>query len=319
MGRERLTQNTPYKEPHPGGFFGAASLHAARHLPRHSPPSSCRNRDDDDSQPPPGSLREHHSALFEHVEAQEHARQEPRHSAEAAQGMEPPRHDLRAPLQVEHAEGAADRPTGVGPRLSHDPGGSLDRYPRPPSPWQAWDAQGTADLPSHPLDTPRSPQGHPPREFPSLSPEPPQPPPTPRSPLLGLPPLPHLPSLPPSLGGQGDAQGAAEPPTQPITSTPGTPGPSRSPLELPQIISTPLPPRGRGSAGRRHTSLPQLTARFATVVFLIVIHAGLIIWVSTLAVSYLYRAGGVLRTTTRPMLTLLLLRLLYPAARLHEH
>jgi hypothetical protein len=74
-----------------------------------------------------------------------------------------------------------------------------------------------------------------------------------------------------------------------------------------------------GSAGRRGTSVPQLTARFATVVFLIVIHAGLIIWASTLAVSYLYRAGGVLRTTTRPKLILLLLRLLCPAARLHEH
>jgi hypothetical protein len=40
---------------------------------------------------------------------------------------------------------------------------------------------------------------------------------------------------------------------------------------------------------RRHKSAAQLTAHFFGMVFLIVIHGGLIIWASTLAISFLYR------------------------------
>ena len=54
---------------------------------------------------------------------------------------------------------------------------------------------------------------------------------------------------------------------------------------LPQFM------RGSDTIGnrRRQKSAAQLTAHFFGMVFLIVIHAGLIIWASTLAISFLYR------------------------------
>ena len=42
-------------------------------------------------------------------------------------------------------------------------------------------------------------------------------------------------------------------------------------------------------AGGGKKSVSQLTAHFFGMVFLVVIHAGLIIWASTLAISFLYR------------------------------